>query len=150
MAPPRVFPYVLHEGFILRQIQYRRAEGPRRGTFFTPVYIWGVEIPEDQLFSVAPVAAVRSVLCHWYEGAPTYPALSPVGAIFAEGWWTVMLDLGTTPDCCISPVCSRFGWFEPAESLRTSLAMDNWAPAMVVGHGCFHCFDYTRPRSGPG
>uniref|UniRef100_A0A183BC59 Ceramidase_alk domain-containing protein n=1 Tax=Echinostoma caproni TaxID=27848 RepID=A0A183BC59_9TREM len=58
--------------------------------------------------------------------------------------------LGTTPDFCISPLCSRFGSLGLAEGLGSSATMDNLAPVMVVGHGCFHRFDYMRPRSGPG
>ncbi|VDP85787.1 unnamed protein product [Echinostoma caproni] len=45
---------------------------------------------------------------------------------------------------------TRFGSLGPAGCLGSSPAMDNLAPAMVVGHGCFDRFDYTRPRSGPG
>ncbi|VDP95469.1 unnamed protein product [Echinostoma caproni] len=58
--------------------------------------------------------------------------------------------MGTTPDYGISPFCSRFGCLGPAEGLGSSPTMDNLAPAMFVGHGCFHCFDYMRPHSGPG
>ncbi|VDP75693.1 unnamed protein product [Echinostoma caproni] len=60
IAPPRVSPYVLHEGFIVQQVQYRRAQGLRRGTFFTPVCLWGVEIPRISSFPLCR-AAVRSV-----------------------------------------------------------------------------------------
>ncbi|VDP89846.1 unnamed protein product [Echinostoma caproni] len=44
----------------------------------------------------------------------------------------------------------EFGWFGPDEGLGSSPTMDNLAPTMVVGHGCFHRFDFMRPRSGPG
>ncbi|VDP90734.1 unnamed protein product [Echinostoma caproni] len=47
--------------------------------------------------------------------------------------------------CCMLNASKR-----PAEDLWSSPTMDNLAPAMVVGQGCFHRFDYMRPRSGPG
>ncbi|VDP95327.1 unnamed protein product [Echinostoma caproni] len=58
--------------------------------------------------------------------------------------------LGITPICCVSPLCSRFGWLGPVEGLGSRTPMDNLAPAMVVGHGCLQRFGYMRPHSEPG
>ncbi|VDP76501.1 unnamed protein product [Echinostoma caproni] len=111
------------------------------GTYIRPVPEYGIQVVQSGLIRDRATlegvqrAATKAVIGMKHLPFPkrlVAPDLHP-------------LNLGITPDCCVSPFTSRLGWLGPVKDLGSTPTKDNLAPTMVVWHGYLHRFGYMRP-----